>query len=171
MIILYNNMWQLQVENESDKPYVMKVQNMVMKVFDNTEGYTGFPNCPIILIWCTKLGGVITPLNIYQITPLNIYQMINGSLHCFTPSLRDRANRRASLTSFHGALEDLERVHSYGFFHGDVRLKNIIFTPTGNSHLIDFDLSRPVSSEPMYPIGYISSHPERHRNAKALHCL
>ena len=42
---------------------------------------------------------------------------------------------------FRGALASLQKVHSSGYIHGDIRIENIVFGH-GTSYLIDFDLAR-----------------------------
>ena len=74
-------------------------------------------------------------------------------------------NYPRNLKHFTGVLNCLQRLHQKGYIHGDVREQNIIFAKE-DSFLIDFDLARKESRESVYPSGYISTHPERHPNAK-----
>ena len=48
----------------------------------------------------------------------------------------------------------LDKVHSAGYVHCDIRIANLIFGPNGtDSYLIDYDLAR-VNETDIYPVGY-----------------
>ena len=66
---------------------------------------------------------------------------------------------------FRGALASLQKVHSSGYIHGDIRIENIVFGH-GTSYLIDFDLARKQEDSPCYPKGY-NFYSIRHISAKA----
>jgi len=67
----------------------------------------------------------------------------------------------------------LEHVHDRGFIHLDFKPENVIVSPNGNIHLVDFDLAQPRSEKPRKmpsnagTVGYMS--PEQLRNAPLDH--
>lgn len=72
------------------------------------------------------------------------------------------------LGQFKAIISMLNKIHSGGYVHGDVRLPNLVFGNTGtDGYLIDFDLSRHVSSNSVYPLGYLSDEKIRHNDARA----
>ncbi len=64
----------------------------------------------------------------------------------------------------------LERLHSQGYVHGDVRVTNMVFNDDAGS-LIDFDFCRVVSDSTRYCSGYSHHLEERHVDARANNCM
>jgi len=60
----------------------------------------------------------------------------------------------------------LQKLHERGYVHGDVRVKNILFSYDGKtSYLIDFDLSRKRGN--VYPPYYFFDSSVRHTEARS----
>ena len=69
---------------------------------------------------------------------------------------------------FKGVAQVLEKMHGWGYIHGDVRVQNMVFNRTNReSYMIDFDLSRLETNSPRYPKNYNFQYfHERHSNAQ-----
>ncbi len=57
----------------------------------------------------------------------------------------------------------LDKLHSAGYVHGDIRLANLVFGSDGNGYLIDFELARPEGR--VYPRSYEHDLYIRHKSA------
>ncbi len=75
----------------------------------------------------------------------------------------DGDHKPQCLNHFHNIVCMLDKLHSAGYVHGDVRLANLVFGNDGKGYLIDFDLARLEGTR--YPRGYESNFVVRHDRA------
>lgn len=120
-------------------------ENEVLKIFDDQDEVVK-GNTDILI-----LAGVNATTNIIS-TDKSPYSKGNHS--------------PTNLCQFRGIIAMLNNLHSKGYVHGDIRLSNLVFDNTGNSgYLIDYDLSREMSPNSVYPPGYLEDK-IRHDHAK-----
>ena len=90
---------------------------------------------------------------------------IDGRLQMLKYKFISGSHAPIKIGDFRGALVCLQKVHSSGYIHGDIRIENIVFG-NGTSYLIDFDLARKQEDSPCYPRKY-NYFSIRHASAKA----
>lgn len=128
---------------------------MVYKLFDVVQASYAKPNSDIIK---SVLGddylGVIEEVN------LSKDERFKCLKYKYIP---ERKSTGLCLEDFKPIIITLDKLHSKGYVHSDVRLENMVFPETGDAKLIDFDLTDKV--EP-YPRRY-NKFSERHDDASA----
>ena len=138
---------------------VLEEDSKIINLYDSVCQPELLPNETLM----DKLGldAVTTPLSTDGRFTMLKYTKIQGD-HNF-PS---------ALSGFKGIAQALETMHNLGYVHGDVRLWNMVFNhKTGESYMIDFDLSRLEADSPWYPKNYnFIDFPERQCYARS-RCL
>lgn len=87
----------------------------------------------------------------------------DGEVICLKYTYIEGCHSPTKVSQFMGVVKTLEKLHDINIVHGDVRRANIIFSPDGSSHLIDYDLTRKVND--LYPPRYEPRVKERHSHA------
>ena len=127
-------------------------QKVVKKIFDTQDDEFLSPNADL-MIKCGINEATVESMSIDERFVLLSYPHIAG----------DHSPYR--LQQFTGVMKMLQTLHTAGYVHGDVRMKNIVFTKD-SSWLIDFDLAKKEGN--FYPLRYNFFAEMRHPNAKRL---
>ena len=90
---------------------------------------------------------------------------IDEQVYAFTYPYYKGSHSPTNIHQFYGILCMLEKLHSNGYVHGDVRPSNLVFDDEGQEgYLIDYDLCGRADQD-TYPFGYCS-YDIRHPDAK-----
>ena len=126
--------------------------NCVYKFFSKEDMDVARPNVDVMM----KYG------NIPNVSLINI--TADGTILAVKYDYISGSHKIENVKQLVGVLETLMKLHQADLVHGDVRACNIVFTPS-SSHLIDFDLTRPVDTR--YHRDFNCIEEERHDTARS----
>ena len=141
-------------EEKLSQNHVFKHNMRVYKLYDSKT--FGSPNLELIKILGDDYLGIMEE---EDLTEDGRIRMFSYDYHLVNE------NRQLTLKCFKPIIEALDKLHSKGIVHSDVRPQNMLFLENGDAKIIDFDLTNYVDTN--YPTNYNGNFAYRHEGATA----